>query len=96
MKIGFVLSVRKTLVLACKRELIQDLNDGGALSSYNAVSCGIKLLRKLRADLLKIQTFLLTLVFEKALSQLKSFNALLIRSVSASLKCQSSFEYGVG
>ena len=69
---------------------------GGSLSLHNIVSCGIKLLRTLRTDLLKIQTFKLTFVFENALSQLKSFTALLMISVSASLKCQTCLEYGGG
>ena len=58
---------------------MRELNHGGTLSSHNMVSCGIKLLRTLRTDLLKIYTFSLTFVFEKALSQLKSFNAVQMR-----------------
>ena len=81
MKINFALfMIFKNLLLSCKRDLIRELNHGGSLSSHNMVSCGIKLLRTLRTDLLKIHTFSLTFVFEKALSQLKSSNALLMRS----------------
>ena len=39
--------------------------------------------------------FPLTL-FQKALPQLKSFNALPMRSIFASLKCQTPLEYGGG
>ena len=81
MKIGFALFIIfKNLLLSCKRDLIRELNHGGSLSSHNMVSCGIKLLRTLRIDLLEIHTFSLTFVFEKALSQLKSSDALLMRS----------------
>ena len=54
------------------------------------VSCGIKLLRTLRIDLLEIHTFSLTFVFEKALSQLKSSNAVLMRS-----SCEDAFLIGL-
>ena len=84
----------KNLFLSCKRDLIRELNHGGSLSSHNMVSCGIKLLRTLRTDLLKIHTFSLTCVFEKALSQLNSFNGLLMSSVFTSLKCRTSIAYG--
>ena len=63
---------------------------------HNMVSCGMTLFRTLRTDLPKIRTFSLTFVFEKALSQLKSFNALLMSSVFASIKCQASLEFGDG
>ena len=57
---------------------------------------GRRTLRTLRTDVLKIHTFLLKFVFEKALSLLKSFNALLMRSAFASLKCHTSLGYGGG
>ena len=75
---------------------MRELNHGGYLSSHNMVLCGVKLLRILRTDLLNIHNFSFTFVFEKALSQLKSFNALLMRSVFPSLQCQTSLEYGGG
>ena len=66
------LQILKTLFLACKRELTWESNHRRSLSSHNMALCGIKLLRTFRTNLLKIQTFSLTFVFEKALSQLKS------------------------
>ena len=46
--------------------------------------------------LLKILTFSLTLVFEKALVQLKPLIALRKSSILASLSCQTSRKYGGG
>ena len=87
MKISFVLfMIFKNLFMSCKRDLIREWNHRGSLSSYNIVLCGIKLLRTLRIDLLEIHTFSLTFVLEKVLSQLKSFNALLMTS-----SCEAAF-----
>ena len=61
------------------------MNHGGSLSSHVNISCGMKLLKILRIVLLKILTFSLTLVFEKALAQLKPLIALQISSILASL-----------
>ena len=55
------------------------------LLSWN--SGGIKGILQLLKKHLKKQTFSLTFMFEKALSQLKSFNPLLMGSVCPSLKC---------
>ena len=50
------------------------------MSSHVKISCGIKLFR-----VLKVLTFSFTLLFEKALVQLNSLNALRITSILASL-----------
>ena len=85
----------KTLFLACKRlnrELNRELNPRVKYGFvWNKVTQNIE--NRFIED---IDTFSLTYVFEKALSQLKLFNALLMRPVFASSKCQASLEYGGG
>ena len=66
------------------------LNHGESLSSHANISCGMKLLRIFRIVLLKMLTFSLTLVFEKALVQLNSLIALRISSILAFSWCQTS------
>ena len=67
------------------RDSIALLNHGGSLLSQTIFSWGIKLLSIFNIQLLKIETFSLTLVLRKALSQLKSVIARLISSVFACL-----------
>ena len=57
-------------------------NYGGSLSSHVNISCGLKLAGVLRIVLLKILTFSMTLVFEKALALLNSLIAPRISSLA--------------
>ena len=67
------------------RKMIVLLNHGGSLSSQIIIWWVIKLVSIFLIVLLKIETFFLTLVLRKALSQLKSVTVLLISSVFACL-----------
>ena len=75
-------------------DLIALLSHAGSLLSQTIVSWGIKLLSIFVIVLLKIETFLLVWVLRKALFQLKSIIAYLIRSVFSCLNCRISGGYG--
>lgn len=67
------------------RNLILSLSQVGALSLQQIVSCGIKLLKMFKIDLLKIATCPSTLVFHKTFSQSKNAIDCLVNSAFAFL-----------